>query len=71
LANNEQRNCMVVRVKQLDVIQKLLMKHSYPLSRKLPIKLIFTVFVLKVSNQSHSMWALVSGKGVCCLLSFS
>jgi len=30
-----------------------------------------SVFVSTVSSQSHSMWALVSGKGVCCLLSFS
>jgi len=30
-----------------------------------------SVFVSMVSNQSHSMWALVSGKGVFCLLSFS
>jgi len=29
------------------------------------------VFVLTVSNQNHSMWALVSGKGAFCLLSFS
>jgi len=30
-----------------------------------------SVFVSKVSNQSHSMWVLVSGKCAFCLLSFS